>query len=124
MATTPKTPQDRKPKQVDTVTRFEDLDGAELLKPFDQVKGSDQLRLINKLRSLGYIDDPEADGDAAKPKEDLDKVADLIDWISEKFAVDTDEFEKFTAGQGGYARALDLVMAYASLLGESDSSKS
>lgn len=120
MATSPKTPQDRKPKTEDTVTRFEDVDGSDLLKPFSQVKGSDQLRLMNKLRAGGFLDATE--GSIAE--RDLEPLADLIDWVSERFAVEQDAFEAFTSGRGGYNRALDLVIAYAGVLGESDSSKS
>lgn len=102
------------------VTRFEDVDGHELLKPFKTVKGSDQLRLLGKLKSLGVT---EGDGTNALDLE-LDALADFIDWVAERFALDVAKFEAFTSGQDGYERALNLAIAYAGALGESGSSKS
>lgn len=117
-----KTPQDHKTKKT---TRWEEIDGHELLKPFSKVKGSDQVRLMSRLQTLGLIgaaaDTDEVD---ALDSLDLDATADFIDWVAEKFALDIDAFEDFTSGPGGYERALSLAVAYAGLLGESDSSTS
>lgn len=120
---TPKTPQDHKPKAADVtaeaVARFEDIDGSHLLVPFTKVKGSDQLRLMGKLKALGVTDSESNVLDL-----DLDELADFIDWVAGKFAVDTAAFEEFTSGAGGFERALNLAIAYSGALGESDSSES
>lgn len=129
MTTQRKTPQDRKPKAEDVTAekavQFEDIEGSHLLIPFDQVKGSDQLRLMSKLKDLGLMDDDgEADGEMAVVDMPLEELADLIDWVAEKFAVNQDAFDAFTAGHGGHERALNLAIAYCGALGESDSSES
>ncbi len=117
--------EDHKDKQdtnAEKQERFEDVEGHELLKPFSKVKGSDQLRLMSQLRGLGVLDKKEAD--QASPEElDIDKLADLIDYVSEKFALSSEKFDAFTSGQGGYERALNLAMAYASELGNDEASE-
>lgn len=118
-------PQDRKPtkaaKQAEAQVRFAEIEGHELLRPFSQVKGSDQVRLLGRLTRLGLIDDAE-DGDSTADLSgmDLEEIADLIDYVAERFAVDVDKFEEFTSGRGGYERAMTLAVAYAGELGNAD----
>lgn len=116
-------PQDHKPTQSATQAEkqanFDEIDGHELLKPFSKVKGSDQLRLLSQLKNLGVMDDSEGD-EIDIDDLDLEKVADLIDYVGDRFAVDVDAFEEFTTGAGGYERAMNLAIAYAGELGKGD----
>lgn len=114
-----KQPQDRLPKNEDQM----EIEGFDLLKSPRDVKGSDQLRIINKLKSLGILN---GDGEAAKNLDfmsmDLEVLADFVDYLEEKFALDPDEFAKFTTGPKGMERAIELAIAYANALGEGASS--
>lgn len=116
---TPKKPQDRLPKN----EAQQEIEGFDLLTPPRDVKGSDQLRLVGKLKTLGIFD-----GDAASAEGidfssmPLDELADFIDYIEERFAVDPPKFADFTRGGGGMERALELAIAYANALGEGASS--
>ena len=123
MAANRKSPQDRQPPAAKVVAeaqeRFDEVEGHELLRPLSKVKGSDQTRLMARLKRLGLLD--EGDGEATTigfDDLDLDQVADLIDYISERFALDSDEFDEFTCGEGGFTRALSLVMAYVGEMGK------
>ena len=91
------------------------MDGADLLIPFNKVKGSTQARLLARVQALG-IDDTDEDTGL-----DLDVVADFIDYVTDTFAVDKEKFEDFTAGRGGFERALNLTVAYAAELGKDES---
>ena len=123
MAANRKSPQDRQPPAAEVVAeaqeRFDEVEGHELLRPLSKVKGSDQTRLMARLQRLGLLD--EAGDDAGQDgiaDLDLDEVADLIDYISERFALDSAEFDEFTCGEGGFVRALTLVMAYVGEMGK------
>ena len=123
MAANRKSPQDRQPPATEVVAeaqeRFDEVEGHELLRPLSKVKGSDQTRLMARLKRLGLLD--EGDGEATAigfDDLDLDQVADLIDYISERFALDSDEFDEFTCGEGGFTRTLSLVMAYVGEMGK------
>ena len=123
MAANRKSPQDRQPPAAEVVAeaqeRFDEVEGHELLRPLSKVKGSDQTRLMARLQRLGLLD--EAGDDAGQDgiaDLDLDEVADLIDYISERFALDSDAFDEFTCGEGGFVRALTLVMAYVGEMGK------
>ena len=121
-----KTPQDHKKPQAELdaekQARFSETPGHELLRPFSKVKGSDQLRLLARLTGLGLIGDDDDDEDAGPKLDDLDfdLVADLIDYVSAHFANDPDEFDKWTMGNGGFERAMNLAVAYAGELGNAD----
>lgn len=93
---------------------FNEVEGNHLLRPFEKVKGSDQLRLLASLRKLGVEDDGSVDD------LDMELLADFIDFVAEKFAVSQLEFDKFTAGKGGFERALNLAIAYAGELGNGE----
>lgn len=127
MAANRKSPQDRQPPAAEVVAeaqeRFDEVEGHELLRPLSKVKGSDQTRLIARLKRLGLLD--EAEGEAAGESGrfnvvdlDFDEVADLIDYISERFALDSAEFDEFTCGEGGFERAMNLAMAYVGEMGK------
>ena len=128
MADNTKKPQDRKPSKEEVAEAqqqdFSEIEGSELLVPFSKVKGSDQARLVNRLKSLGlFSDDTDSEGgdDVAFQDLDLEAVADLIDYVSEKFAVDSGKFDDFTRGCGGMERAVNLAVGCAGELGkESD----
>lgn len=106
---------DHKKSDEEIQLEFNELDGADLLIPFNKVKGSNQARLLARVQALG-IDDTEEDTGL-----DLDVVADFIDYVTDTFAVDKDKFEDFTAGRGGFERALNLTVAYAAELGKDES---
>ena len=123
MAANRKSPQDRQPPAAEVVAeaqeRFDEVEGHELLRPLSKVKGSDQTRLMARLQRLGLLDEGEGDGgEIGFDDLDLDEVADLIDYISERFALDSAEFDEFTCGEGGFVRALTLVMAYVGEMGK------
>jgi|GEM_PF-3231384 len=125
---TRKTPQDHKPTQasVDAAKqeRFEDVPGSELLKPFSKIKGSDQARMMARmLKLLGAESIEDVKGDVDASNFDLDEVADFIDWVEERYALDPEKFAEFTAGRGGMTRALNLVLAYSGEMGEDDGSE-
>lgn len=123
MAANRKSPQDRQPPTAEVVAeaqeRFDEVEGHELLRPLSKVKGSDQTRLMARLQRMGLLDEAKGDGDEVGFDDlDLDEVADLIDYISERFALDSAEFDEFTCGEGGFVRALTLVMAYVGEMGK------
>ena len=123
MAANRKSPQDRQPPAAEVVAeaqeRFDEVEGHELLRPLSKVKGSDQTRLMSRLQRLGLLDVAGDDaGQGGIADLDLDEVADLIDYISERFALDSAEFDEFTCGEGGFVRALTLVMAYVGEMGK------
>ena len=106
---------DHKKSAEEIQLEFNELDGADLLIPFNKVKGSNQARLLARVQALG-IDDTDEDTGL-----DLDVVADFIDYVTDTFAVDKEKFEDFTAGRGGFERALNLTVAYAAELGKDES---
>ena len=123
MAANRKSPQDRQPPAAEVVAeaqeRFDEVEGHELLRPLSKVKGSDQTRLMARLQRLGLLDEAGDDaGQGGIADLDLDEFADLIDYISERFALDSAEFDEFTCGEGGFVRALTLVMAYVGEMGK------
>lgn len=123
MAANRKSPQDRQPPTAEVVAeaqeRFDEVEGHELLRPLSKVKGSDQTRLMARLQRMGLLDEAKDDGgEIGFDDLDLDEVADLIDYISERFALDSTEFDEFTCGEGGFVRALTLVMAYVGEMGK------
>ena len=123
MAANRKSPQDRQPPAAEVVAeaqeRFDEVEGHELLRPLSKVKGSDQTRLMARLQRLGLLDEAGDDaGQGGIADLDLDEVADLIDYISERFALDSAEFDEFTCGEGGFVRARTLVMAYVGEMGK------
>lgn len=104
-----------KPKDQDKpAPRLADVEGFDLLIPFDKVKGSDQVRLLGRVRDLGLLD---VSGGMSIEDLDLDAVADLIDFVGERYAKDPEEFAEFTTGKGGFSRAMSLVVVYAGELG-------
>lgn len=108
--TAAKAPQDHK-------ISFDEVEGSELLVSINQVKGSDQLRLLGQLTSLGLLDDKDS-SEVDLDDLDFDKVADLVDYVSARFAKDPKKFDDFTRGKGGFERALNLAVSYAGALGE------
>lgn len=118
--TTARKPQDRKPAAAEIAEaqkkRFEEIDGHEHIKPFGKIKGSDQLRIIGRIKSLGLGGKDEDDVD--EKDIDLDGFADFIDWIGERFTVDQDAFEAWSSGEGGIGRTMKLAMGLLSELGK------
>lgn len=92
-----------------------DVDGAELLRPPAELRASDQARVLARLGAFEQID--------VETVADLDKVADLIDWIGERFAVDEDRFSRWSQGDGGMSRAMALAMAWGAEVGKLSTSE-
>lgn len=118
-------PQDHKTTKAaqngEAQQRFDEVEGHELLKPISQVKGSDQTRLMGRLQTLGLFDSGDKEGEGVELDTlDLEAVADLIDYVSEKFAVDSAKFDEFTTGPRGYERAMSLAIGYAGELGKDE----
>lgn len=123
-----KQPQDFAPSDAEAIEEqqidFNDREGAHLLVPFSKVKGSDQLRLLGRLRDLlstsvnesGEINADEVDANAL----DVDDLADFLDYVGERFSVNVHEFEKFTMGAGNFSRGLNLIMSYSAELGKDE----
>lgn len=101
------------------VLNFADIEGSNLLRPFATVYAADQARLIGRLTTLGFNIDGEDDTDLQEL--DMEAVADFIDYVTDKFAVDADKFREFTAGYGGLNKALSLTLSYAAELGKEQS---
>ena len=113
---TPRKPQDRKapaPTNAERELEFSEVEGHELLKPFSQIKSSDQARLMQRLR--GAIGDGDGDEDADI---DLDAFADFIDYLEENYVVDEAGWQEFSIGAGSLHRTMELVMAYAGEMGK------
>lgn len=113
---TPRKPQDRKapaPTNAERELEFSEVEGHELLKPFSQIKSSDQARLMQRLRgAIGDGDDAE-DADI-----DLDAFADFIDYLEENYVADAAGWQEFSTGAGALHRTMQLVMAYAGEMGK------
>lgn len=110
-------------KETTEKVNFEEVPGHELLRPAGSIKGSDQARLLASAAklsdSLGGLQNIDLDNPAeALEKIDFDALADMIDYVGERFAVDVEKFEEFTCGEGGMNRAFVLVFSYLGLLGE------
>lgn len=108
----------------DTGKDWVEIEGHELLRSPGKVKGSDQIRLVGKLRDLGYLGDDVTSGGVDFLDMDLDALADFIDWVSAKFAINPDKFDEFTMGEDGYLKAMNLAVAYAAILGKEGKSES
>lgn len=115
--TSQKTPQDHKPSDEAIAEaqqkRFEDIEGHEHIVPFGKIKGSDQLRIIGRIKKLGL-----GDGDGEEADIDLDGFADFIDWIGLRYTVDQKKFEEWSGGAGGIGRTMKLAMGLLSELGK------
>ncbi len=101
---------------------FYEQEGHELFRPLKTIKGSDQMRLLGRLKKMGLISDGSKR--KAKPDLDLEELADLVDYVGEKFTHDPKAFDEFTSGEDGYTRAISLAVGFAQLVGESKNSGS
>lgn len=101
---------------------FYEQEGHELFRPLKTIKGSDQMRLLGRLKKMGLISDDAKRKTEAKPDLDLEELADLVDYVGEKFTFDPKAFDEFTSGEDGYTRAISLTVGFAQLVGESKSS--
>ena len=115
---TPKTPQDHKPSDAEIADiqkkSFSEIEGHEHIKPFSRIKGSDQMRIIGRLKNLGITSGKDnEDSDL-----DLDGFADFVDWIAENYTVDQKKFEEWSAGDAGMIRTMKLAMGLLSELGK------
>ena len=117
MTTQRREPEDHKPSDEAIAEaqqrRFEDIEGHEHITPFSEIKGSDQLRIIGRIKKLGL-----GDGDGEEADIDLDGFADFIDWIGERFTRDQAAFEKWSSGEAGIGRTMKLAMGLLTELGK------
>ena len=115
-----KAPQDhKKPNSEiyeDLEKEFSEVEGSELIVPLSKIKGTDQMRIIGKIQSLNISEDSK------ESDMDLDQFADVIDWLSEKFSVDSKKFDTWSSGPGGMMRTMKLAMALMQELGKGLSS--
>lgn len=101
---------------------FYEQEGHELFRPLKTIKGSDQMRLLGRLKKMGLINSNSKR--KTNPDLDLEELADLVDYVGEKFTHDPKAFDEFTSGEDGYTRAISLAVGFAQLVGESKSSGS
>lgn len=99
---------------------FYEQEGHELFRPLKTIKGSDQMRLLGRLKKMGLINSNSKR--KTNPDLDLEELADLVDYVGEKFTHDPKAFDEFTSGEDGYTRAISLAVGFAQLVGESKSS--
>lgn len=101
----------------DWAAELEDIEGAELLTPPARVKASRRIRLVSRLKNMAMASGEDGESiDLARI--DMDELADLLDYISENFALKPDEFDLWTA-RAGVSASLKLAVAYAGVLGKS-----
>lgn len=115
-----KVPQDRKPpkaEQVEQVTPFVDTPGHDLLMPVGDLTGAQQARILAAAKPSGVLDD-NRDEDDTFGGIDMDKFADLMDFIGENFVVDADGYAAFSRGPGAMNRGMRLVAAYLGEMGK------
>lgn len=110
--------------QPDGTLEFEDVEGAHLLKPIEQLTAAEQMRLMHRFQTLavGDIALNEDEDDQIRPETtanmDLGACADLTEYIANYYAISRAEFNKFVKGKGGMTRAIVLTMAYVTELGK------
>ncbi|MFW0183769.1 hypothetical protein ACN082_09760 [Rothia sp. CCM 9417] len=116
----PRQPQDHLPSREERLEKaqknFSEVPGSQYMVPFRKIKGSDQMRIINRLRKLMPEGTDAEEFDASEM--DLDDFADFVDYLADNWTVDKEGFESFTSGSGGMVRTLELAMAFADELGK------
>jgi len=143
--TTPKAPQDRKPKVEKEPTPLpEETPGWELMRDFSTIPVWEQTPLISLMQTLGEDGRPDdgltdAEIDALSEEEFAAREAKLktagvksfdINIIGEMakalipYAKDEAEFTKFVSGRGALEKTMNLAMAWVGQMGESASSES
>ena len=112
--TEPKKPQDHRPKAAED----EHPEGWDLLKPFEKIPAWDQMDLIAAVAPMNNVVSgkwKETDPQALRAMADVARA--LIPCV-----LDEDAYVAFSSGHGGIARAVNLAMAFAAQLGESEPS--
>lgn len=95
---------------------FADLEGSELFVPFEKVTASSQARLMGRMAKVFGGSESASMEDA-----DFDALADLLDYVRDRFTVDREAFDALTSGRGGFERATDLVLGFTHELGKGES---
>lgn len=121
--TTPKAPQDRKPKAAEAEKPFipEEVPGWHLLRPFSEVPVWDQAPIISIVESLQM---------GGKEGEVLEAKGDMVKMIGElakallTVAIDEEAYTKFVSGRDGLQNAANLAFGWVRNLGESEASES
>lgn len=116
--TTPRKPQDRKPKAV--VVDITKTPGWDLLTPMSDIPVWDQTPLIDLVRGAMKGEQQEANGEVSFEMSAVGEIAKAL----LPFAVDQAEYTKFVSGPGALEKAMTLAMAWVGQMGESSSSES
>lgn len=117
-------PQDHKTKKTtqdeQKQTRFDELPGAELLKPFSELTGADAMRIVGKLSGVLGADLEDMDQENVSAIDvDFDAAADLVDYIGERYVVDPEGWGRFNTAKN-MSNVLNLITAYAGELGKDE----
>lgn len=116
-----KTPQDHKTtkaaRDAQQQISFQEVEGHELLKPFSELTGADGARIIGRLKSALGTDPADMEEGAAAEDMDFDAMADLIDFIGERYVVDPAGWAEFNTA-ANVSKVLELVSAFAGELGK------
>jgi hypothetical protein len=122
--TEPRKPQDRKPKAPASASEPDHPDGWDLLRPFSEVPVWDQTELLEIVKPM--MADARAEGSAEDQAMSFDTriVGQVARMLGERFVVTGRESEylTFVSGDGALERAVNLGIAYAAQLGESEPS--
>lgn len=111
--TTPKVPQDRKPKKVKEDPSL--TPGWDLLRPIAEIPVWDQTPLIQLLQDAFESEEDEGKGTRSF---DVNVVGTIAKAMLD-FSVDPDEYTKFVSGASAMEKALNLAMAWIGQMGES-----
>lgn len=93
---------------------FSEVEGADLLIPPETLTASQTMRLMGRVQAA-YADAP---GGGGVFDMNTDTIADLIDFIGERYAVNQADYDDFGRGGKGLGRMLTLITAYAAELGK------
>lgn len=100
---------------------WENVPGHDLLLPPGEILPGDQIRL---LRLVAKLNDTMPGDDSMLTMININGeiLADLLDLVRNRLAVDTAAFDQFTRGFDKLEQTLELVFGYTALLGKSVSS--
>ena len=106
-----------------TPIRFEDIDGAHLIRPLKTIRAAEQLRfssILMKAVNEEAIEAARAGEKEAIKASSLDFIAfaDLIDFMIDHFAIDRDALDEFLSGPGAQEKGIVLAQGLSDALGK------
>ena len=106
-----------------TPIRFEDIDGAHLIRPLKTIRPAEQLRIRSIIMKAVNEEALEAaragEKDAIKASSlDFIAFADLIDFMIDHFAIDRDALDEFLSGPGAQEKGIVLAQGLSDALGK------